>query len=163
MKIQILGTGCPKCKQLTANAEAAVAALGIEATIEKVQKIAERWNEENPEEEVTVHELAVFVHREATVRVAVKGDAEIVAAGDDHARERLDVGRAAVGVDVAAVRVVLDKLEVDWKAAENAQLRHSAIHDSGRLEGLQENTDSGTLACPARRREDLFPRLWNLP
>ena len=26
--------------------------------IEKVQKIAERWNEENPEEEVTVHELA---------------------------------------------------------------------------------------------------------
>lgn len=41
MKIQILGTGCPKCKQLTANAEAAVAALGIEATIEKVQKIDE--------------------------------------------------------------------------------------------------------------------------
>ena len=38
-KIQILGTGCPKCKLLTANAEAAVKALGIEATIEKVQKI----------------------------------------------------------------------------------------------------------------------------
>ena len=41
MKIQILGTGCPKCKQLTANAQAAVAALGIEATIEKVEKIDE--------------------------------------------------------------------------------------------------------------------------
>ena len=40
-KIQILGTGCPKCKQLTANAEAAVKALGIEATIEKVEKIQE--------------------------------------------------------------------------------------------------------------------------
>jgi small redox-active disulfide protein 2 len=38
-KIQILGTGCPKCKQLTANAEAAVKALGIEAQIEKVEKI----------------------------------------------------------------------------------------------------------------------------
>jgi small redox-active disulfide protein 2 len=38
-KIQILGTGCPKCKALTANAEAAVKALGIEAEIEKVQKI----------------------------------------------------------------------------------------------------------------------------
>ena len=38
-KIQILGTGCPKCKLLTANAEAAVKALGIEATIEKVEKI----------------------------------------------------------------------------------------------------------------------------
>ena len=41
MKIQILGTGCPKCKQLMANAEAAVKALGIEATIEKVEKIAD--------------------------------------------------------------------------------------------------------------------------
>jgi len=39
MKIQILGTGCPKCKLLMANAEAAVKALGIEVTIEKVEKI----------------------------------------------------------------------------------------------------------------------------
>ena len=39
--IQILGTGCPKCKLLTANAEAAVKELGIEATIEKVEKIQE--------------------------------------------------------------------------------------------------------------------------
>ena len=38
-KIQILGTGCPKCKTLMANAEAAVMALGVEATIEKVEKI----------------------------------------------------------------------------------------------------------------------------
>jgi small redox-active disulfide protein 2 len=38
-RIQILGTGCPKCKLLTANAEAAVKALGIEAQIEKVEKI----------------------------------------------------------------------------------------------------------------------------
>jgi len=38
-KIQILGTGCPKCKLLTANTEAAVKALGIEATVEKVEKI----------------------------------------------------------------------------------------------------------------------------
>ena len=40
-KIQILGTGCPKCKLLTANAEAAVKALGIEAQIEKVDKIVD--------------------------------------------------------------------------------------------------------------------------
>ncbi len=38
-KIQILGTGCPKCKLLTAHAEDAVKALGIEAQIEKVEKI----------------------------------------------------------------------------------------------------------------------------
>jgi len=40
-KIQILGTGCPRCKTLTANAEAAVKALGIEAQIEKVEKITD--------------------------------------------------------------------------------------------------------------------------
>lgn len=40
-KIQILGTGCPKCRALTANAEAAVKALGIDATVEKVEKITE--------------------------------------------------------------------------------------------------------------------------
>ncbi len=39
--IQILGTGCPKCKTLHANAEAAVRALGVEARIEKVEKITE--------------------------------------------------------------------------------------------------------------------------
>ena len=36
MKIQVLGTGCPKCKTLMANAEAAVKAAGVEATVEKV-------------------------------------------------------------------------------------------------------------------------------
>lgn len=40
-KIQILGTGCPKCKQLHANVEAAVKTLGMEATIEKVEKITD--------------------------------------------------------------------------------------------------------------------------
>jgi len=40
-KIQILGTGCPKCKTLMTNAEAAVKAAGIEATVEKVDKIAD--------------------------------------------------------------------------------------------------------------------------
>ncbi len=41
MKIQILGTGCPKCKTLMANAEVAVKALGIEAQFEKVDQIAD--------------------------------------------------------------------------------------------------------------------------
>jgi len=39
--IQILGTGCPKCKMLAANVEAAVKAAGIEAKIEKVEKIVD--------------------------------------------------------------------------------------------------------------------------
>lgn len=39
MKIEILGAGCPKCKQLTVNAEAAAKELGIRAEIVKVTDI----------------------------------------------------------------------------------------------------------------------------
>jgi len=39
VKVQILGTGCPKCKQLTANAEAAIADLSLDAEVEKVENI----------------------------------------------------------------------------------------------------------------------------
>jgi len=38
-KIQILGTGCKRCHDLTGNAERAVQELGIEAEIEKVTEI----------------------------------------------------------------------------------------------------------------------------
>ncbi len=36
MKIQILGSGCPNCKNLEKNAREAVSRLGIEAEFEKV-------------------------------------------------------------------------------------------------------------------------------
>lgn len=39
MKIEILGVGCHKCKQLTANAEAAVKESNIQAEIGKVTDI----------------------------------------------------------------------------------------------------------------------------
>ncbi len=39
MKIQILGTGCPKCKKLAENAEAAAKELGVDCEIEKVTDI----------------------------------------------------------------------------------------------------------------------------
>jgi small redox-active disulfide protein 2 len=39
VKIQILGTGCARCKTLTANAEKAVQELGLRAEIEKVTAI----------------------------------------------------------------------------------------------------------------------------
>ena len=38
MKLQVLGTGCSRCKTLTARVEEAVATLGVEATIEKVEE-----------------------------------------------------------------------------------------------------------------------------
>ena len=39
--IQVLGIGCEKCRTLTANAEAAVREMGIEARIDKVEKVQE--------------------------------------------------------------------------------------------------------------------------
>ena len=39
MKIEILGMGCPKCKQLTANVEVALKELKINAEIIKVTDI----------------------------------------------------------------------------------------------------------------------------
>ena len=39
MKIEILGVGCSKCKQLTANAETALKELNIQAEISKVTDI----------------------------------------------------------------------------------------------------------------------------
>jgi small redox-active disulfide protein 2 len=41
MKIEILGTGCPKCEKLAATAEAAARNLGIDFELTKVKDIAE--------------------------------------------------------------------------------------------------------------------------
>ena len=41
MIIKILGSGCANCKKLESNAKEAVKQLGIDATIEKVQDIAD--------------------------------------------------------------------------------------------------------------------------
>jgi small redox-active disulfide protein 2 len=38
-KLQVLGPGCPKCRTLMANVQAAVEELGIEAEVNKVEDI----------------------------------------------------------------------------------------------------------------------------
>jgi small redox-active disulfide protein 2 len=40
-KIQILGTGCPKCQKLTENAKAAADQLGLDYELEKITDLAE--------------------------------------------------------------------------------------------------------------------------
>jgi small redox-active disulfide protein 2 len=40
-KLQVLGTGCPKCKNLAENAQAAVNDLGLDCDIEKVTDVNE--------------------------------------------------------------------------------------------------------------------------
>ena len=44
MKLEILGTGCPKCKKLTELATEVVKELGISAEIGKVEKISDIMN-----------------------------------------------------------------------------------------------------------------------
>lgn len=38
-KIQILGTGCKKCNDLTANAQAAAQAVGVDVELQKVTQL----------------------------------------------------------------------------------------------------------------------------
>ncbi len=44
MKVQILGTGCPKCRKVAEVAEKAVAELGVEAEVVKITDINEIMN-----------------------------------------------------------------------------------------------------------------------
>ncbi len=41
MKIKVLGTGCRKCSKLYSEAEKAIAASGVRAQLEKVERIEE--------------------------------------------------------------------------------------------------------------------------
>lgn len=41
MRVQVLGTGCAKCKTLTANAEQAARELGLDIKVEKVEDLKE--------------------------------------------------------------------------------------------------------------------------
>ncbi len=44
MKIQILGTGCPKCRELEVNVREALAGTNLEASVEKVVDLDEIMN-----------------------------------------------------------------------------------------------------------------------
>jgi len=44
MKVQVLGTGCPKCKKMYENAAKAIKDLGICAELEKVQDLKSIMN-----------------------------------------------------------------------------------------------------------------------
>lgn len=62
MKVQILGTGCPKCKLLEQNARAALGETGMAAEIEKVTDID------------TIMEMGVMI----TPALAIDGDVKSV-------------------------------------------------------------------------------------
>lgn len=62
MKIQILGTGCPKCAKLAEGAKAAADALGLKYELEKITDINQ------------ITALGVFV----TPGLVVDGDVKVV-------------------------------------------------------------------------------------
>jgi len=69
-KIQILGTGCPKCRKLAENAEAAAKEVGVEYELEKVTDI----NEMMKFGVMVTPALAVDGHVKVTGKVANVGD-----------------------------------------------------------------------------------------
>lgn len=69
-KIQILGTGCPKCKTLYANAEAAVKASGVDAEISKVDKIKD------------IMAMGVMITPALMIDGALKSSGNVLSAGD---------------------------------------------------------------------------------
>ena len=71
-KIQILGTGCPKCAKLAENAQAAAEAIGVEHTIEKVTDVN------------AIAGFGVFLTPALVI------DGEVKASGEVPARERIE-------------------------------------------------------------------------
>ncbi|NCD33500.1 MAG: thioredoxin family protein [Spartobacteria bacterium] len=69
-KIQILGTGCPKCKTLYANADAAVKASGVDAEISKVDKIKD------------IMAMGVMITPALMIDGALKSSGKVLSAGD---------------------------------------------------------------------------------
>ncbi len=76
MLIQILGTGCPKCKQLTANAEAALAESGVDAAVEKVEDLKQ------------IMDFGVMMTPALAIDGEVKSSGKVLSA--DHIRKLLE-------------------------------------------------------------------------
>ncbi|ABQ13335.1 thioredoxin family protein [Dichelobacter nodosus] len=72
MKIQILGTGCSKCVKTHEIVKKAVAQLGIDATIEKVEDVMEimKYN--------AISTPAVAVNGEVKIKGRIPSEQEIV-------------------------------------------------------------------------------------
>ena len=108
-KIQVLGTGCPKCKQLAANVEAAVKAGGIEARVEKVDKIQD------------IMKFGVMMTPALVVDGQVKSAGKVLSAGD--IEELLNqAGKIAMNHSCGSVvEIVPDLIDIGLDALESVQ------------------------------------------
>ena len=64
-------------------------------------------------------DLALLIHAQAAVRVTVKGKSDIEAVIYDELLQMLDMRAAAVGIDVVAVRLIVDHIGLCAKRPEN--------------------------------------------
>ena len=62
---------------------------------------------------VAVHHVPLLVDHQAPVRVAVEGDAQVVLPRGDHGGQALQIGGAALEVDVHAVGLAVDEVRLD--------------------------------------------------
>ena len=76
---------------------------------------------EDRDDLVAVDDRAVLVDGEHAVAVTVERDTEIEAAASRRALQRSEVGRAAADVDVRAVRLVADRLDLRAELGERAR------------------------------------------
>ena len=76
------------------------------------------------EDVVAVADVPLLVHRQAAVRVSVKGEADIQLVLKHMLLKLFDVGGAAVDVDVQAVRVVGDHIGIGAEGVKNALGHH---------------------------------------
>ena len=70
---------------------------------------------------VAIHDFPVVIDEDRAIAVAVERDAHPASMLDDRAREPLRMGRAAAQVDVAAIGLIADHLDVEAEAAEEGR------------------------------------------
>jgi small redox-active disulfide protein 2 len=80
MTIQILGTGCPRCRQLESNARDALAGMTLDATVEKVTDLDQIMNMGV----MIIPALAVDVVVKSTGKVLSKGEIAQILEGGMH-------------------------------------------------------------------------------
>lgn len=67
---------------------------------------------------VAIHKVALFVHHQAAVGVAVEGHAHVVLPRHDALAEAFEVRGAAAVIDVRAVRLAVDEIGIALEASE---------------------------------------------
>ena len=59
---------------------------------------------------IAVNGMSSFIHQQASVGIAVKGNAQLVLSCHRHNRQLLQMGGAAAVIDINAIRVNVDKI-----------------------------------------------------